>query len=105
MPMSRISAKVIFCGRSVMAHHSVDQATSEADVALERQNNIDNNIDNGSAESSCNDPHRRIEPVLGGLGFKRHLTARAVRSYARYPLVRGGPLQQKLCLINRYLSN
>ena len=51
-------------------NHSADQATSEAYVALERQNNIDNNIDNGSAESSCNDPHRRIEPVLGGLRFK-----------------------------------
>ena len=87
-----------------MAHHSVDQATSEADVALERQNNIDNNIDNGSAESSCNDPHRRIEPVLGGLGFKRHLTARAVRSYELSSRARRA-LQQKLCLINRYLSN
>jgi hypothetical protein len=30
----------------------------------ERQNK------NGAAESSCNGPHRRIEAVLGGLGFK-----------------------------------
>jgi hypothetical protein len=33
---------------------------------LERQNKIDN----GSAEGSCNGPHRRIEAVLGGPGFK-----------------------------------
>ena len=33
---------------------------------LERQSKIDN----GCAESSCNGPHRRIEAVLGGLGFK-----------------------------------
>ena len=46
-----------------MAYHSADQAT------LERQSKIDD----GSAESSCNGPHRRIEAVLGGLGF--HLSA------------------------------
>ena len=32
---------------------------------LERQNKIDN----GSAESSCNGPHRWIEAVLNGLSF------------------------------------
>ena len=41
-------------------------STGPVHVALERQNKIDN----GSAESSRNGPHRRIEPVLGGLGFK-----------------------------------
>ena len=48
-----------------MAYHSADQAT------LERQSKIDD----GSAESSCNRPHRRIEGVLGGLGCKEHLSA------------------------------
>ena len=69
-PIHRLHRDSLAACQGGMPHDSADQATSEAYVALERQNNIDNNIDNGSAESSCNDPHRRIEPVLGGLAFK-----------------------------------
>jgi len=61
--MSRISAKVILVGRSGIA---LIIPPISVNVALERQNKIDN----GSAEGRRNGPHRRIEPVLGGLGFK-----------------------------------